>query len=102
MSTGAAPKRSKPILQVKPAAAPGSVTVVANHSVVVGKTSKRALFNSQYSADGGKTWTDGPSSPLATFAITGLTPLATYAIRVRPIVGKVTGEWTQAVTIPVR
>lgn len=103
MSVAQVATRDKPALQAKPGTAPGGVILVANETLLVGKgVHKKALFNWQMSADGGKTWTTLPPTPLATTEVTGLTSLATYAFRVSVTVGKVVGEWSQAVTIVVR
>lgn len=102
MSVAQVTTHDKPVLQAKQGAAPGSVILVANETVLVGKgVHKKALFNWQMSADGGKTWTALPPTPLATTEVAGLTSLATYAFRVSVTVGKVTGEWSQAVTVVV-
>ena len=103
MDAAKLPVSAKPILQAKPGTQPGSVILVANETLLVGRgVHKKALFNWQMSADGGKTWTALPATPLATTEVTGLTSLTTYAFRVSVTVGKVTGEWSQAVTIVVR
>jgi hypothetical protein len=90
------------VLEAKLGTASGSVVLRANETLLVGRgVRKRAAFNWQLSADGGKTWTNAPSTPLASTAIDGLTPLTTYAFRVCVTVSKATGEWSQAVTLLV-
>jgi hypothetical protein len=89
----------KPILEalLVPASA-GTVRLVANASLLVGSSKAKTQFNWQMSLDG-KTWTNLPSTPLATTEVTGLTPLTAYWFRVNVTLGKVTGAWTQAVTV---
>jgi hypothetical protein len=103
MAIGKIPAHAKPILQAKLGTQSGAVVLVANAGLLVGKgVSKKVTFNWQLSADGGKTWTLCPSTPLANTGIESLTPLTTYAFRVGVTVSKVTGEWSQAVTLLVR
>jgi hypothetical protein len=97
------PTSNKPVLVAKPGQLPGSVLLVANGSVLVGKgVRKKAVFNWQSSADGGKTWVSLPATPLAKTAVSGLTAALTYAFRVSVTVANVTYDWSQAVTIMVR
>jgi hypothetical protein len=103
MAIGKVPTYAKPILQAKLGAQSGAVVLVANASLLVGKrVTKKVTFNWQLSADGGKTWTGAPSTPLASTEIGNLTPLTTYDFRVGATVSKVTGEWSQAVALLVR
>jgi hypothetical protein len=103
MDAAKLPVSAKPILQAKPGTQPGSVILVANETLLVGRgVHKKALFNWQMSADGGKTWLALPATPLASTEVLGLASLTTYAFRVSVTVAKVTGEWSQAVTIVVR
>jgi len=103
MTIGKVPARAKPVLEAKEGTQPGSVVLSANERLLVGASvHKKTLFNWQMSADGGKTWTALPATPFASTEVTGLTPLTTYAFRVCVTVAKVTGEWSQAVTILVR
>jgi hypothetical protein len=103
MSVARVTTRDKPVLQAKPGTAPGSVILVANERLLVGRgVHNKALFNWQMSADGGKTWTPLAATPLATTEVSGLTSLTTIAFRVCVTVGKVTGEWSQAITVLVK
>ena len=97
------PVRTKPVLQAKQGVQSGTVTLRANRTLLVGRgVRKMVTFNWEVSADGGKTWTAAPSTPLATTTITGLTPLVTYAFRVCVTVSKIVGEWSQLVLLLVR
>jgi hypothetical protein len=81
-------------------ATPGVVHLVANASLLVGKSRAKTQFNWQMSVDG-KTWTNLPSTPLADTEVAGLALLSTYSFRVSVTLGKVVGEWTQAVSVTV-
>jgi hypothetical protein len=103
MTIAKPPSYVKPVIQAKQGAQSGVVTVVANETVLVGKgVKKKSTFNWQFSPDGGKTWNSVPSTPLADTTISGLTPLTAYSFRVSVTVSRVTGEWSQAVSILVR
>jgi hypothetical protein len=96
-------KRSKAILTATLTPAGGLVHLEANASLLKGtaSASRKAQFNWECSGDGGKTWNGVASTPYARTDVTGLTPMSTYSFRVSVTVGKVTGAWSQAVTILV-
>jgi hypothetical protein len=103
MAVAKSPQHVKPVLQAKQGLQSGTVLLIANATLLIGRgVRKRAIFNWEMSADGGKTWTPLPSTPLASTTVTGLTPLTTYAFRVSVTVSKTVGEWSQAVTLLVR
>jgi hypothetical protein len=103
MATAKTPVHNKPALAATQGPVPGSAKLVANATLLVGRNvRKRVTYNWQLSADGGKTWTLLPSTPLASTIAEGLTPLTTYSFRVSPTVSKTPGEWSQAVTLLVR
>jgi hypothetical protein len=103
MAIARVPSFHKPALAAKLGTQSGSVILEANATLLVGKNvSKKATFNWEYSAGGGKTWIAAPSTPLTTTTIVGLTPLTTYEFRVCATVSKSTGEWSQAVSLLVR
>jgi hypothetical protein len=81
----------------------GTVLLDANRTLLVGAAdaSKKAYFNWQWSLDGGKTWTSVTPTPLASTEVPGLTLLSTYSFRVSVTVSKVTGPWSQAVSLLV-
>jgi hypothetical protein len=102
MAVAASTAYARPVLRARPGSQPGAVLLVANPSLLVGKrSSKRVLFNWQLSADGGRTWSSAPATPLAGTEIPGLAPLTTYAFRVCVTVSRTTREWSQAVTLLV-
>jgi hypothetical protein len=95
--------QAKPVLHAKQGTQSGCVILVANETLLVGRgVHKKRLFNWQMSADGGKTWTLLPPTPLASTEVTGLTPGTTYAFRVSATVARMTGDWSQPVSIMVR
>ncbi len=103
MAVAGSPMHAKPVLAADQGEAPGSAKLVANATLLVGRgVRKRVTFNWQLSPDGGKTWTNLPSTPLATTTAEGLTPMTTYAFRVSVTISKTQGEWSQAVTLFVR
>ncbi len=102
MVVAKAPSTTKPILSAELGVEPGSVSLRANATMLVGKgVSKRPTFNWQLSIDGGKTWSIAPSTPLSKTVIENLTPMTTYAFRVSATVANVAGEWSQPVSILV-
>jgi hypothetical protein len=96
------PKRQKVVLAAALTTTPGLVTLAANRSALVAKAdlSKSVTFNWQWSTDG-KTWTNAGSTPLASTEIAGLTLMTTYTFRVSVTVSRVTGAWSQPVSIVV-
>jgi len=92
----------KPILQAQLTTTQGTVKLIANATVLLGKASasKKATFHWQYSTDG-KTWIDGGSTPYAKTSIPNLTLMTTYTFRVSVTVGETTGQWSQAVSLLV-
>lgn len=103
MTVAKTAKHDKPVLRATPGAQPGTASVVANASALVGRrNSKKVVFNWQISADGGKTWSNGPSTPLARADFAGLASMTSTSFRVSVTVSKTVGEWSQSVTILVR
>jgi hypothetical protein len=93
---------TKPVLSGELMAAPGTVHLVANRTVLVGKANanKQVTFNWQYSTNG-TSWTSAASTPYASTEIPGLTLMTAYSFRVSVTVSKVTGPWSQAVSLVV-
>jgi hypothetical protein len=96
------PARSKAVLTAELLPASGTVYLVANRSVLVGKAraGKQVTFNWQWSTDG-KTWTTASATPYASTEIPGLTLMTTYSFRVSVTIANVADAWSQAVTIVV-
>ena len=98
---GAVHGHQKPALAAKLTPLPGVARLDANRSLLGGPANagKRAMLSWQMSEDGGKTWIDLKATPYATTEVPGLTLLSTYSFRVNVTVAKVTGAWSQAVTL---
>jgi len=90
----------KAVLQAKLTTTPGVVKLLANASILAGKTSKSVTFNWQWSLDG-KTWNSLASTPLADTLVPNLTLLTTYQFRVSVTVSRTTGDWSQPVGLMV-
>ena len=82
---------------------PGTVHLDAYALLLVGQADigKKSLFNWQCSADEGVTWNGLRATTYANTDVVGLALLATYRFRVSVTVGKVTGAWSQPVSILV-
>lgn len=103
MAVAKVPLHDKPVLQAKQGAQSGTVALIANATLLIGRgVRKKATFNWEMSADGGKTWLPLPSTPIASTTVAGLTPATTYAFRVCVTVSKTVGEWSQPVMLLVR
>jgi hypothetical protein len=101
MVVGRVPIFAKAVLAAKLApAGSGIVHLIANATVLVGKTQKKRAFNWMWSLDG-KTWTSAPSTPFASTLIAGLTLGSTYWFRVSVTIAKTQGEWSQPVSLQV-
>ena len=76
--------------------------LIANASILVGgRRSKFVTFHWQWSIDGGKTWTDAGSTPLADTLVPNLTLMTPYQFRVAATVSRSTGAWSQPVGLLV-
>ena len=95
MSLRVSPSKHKSDLAVKHVTS-GTVKVVA-------KASKAARAHDwQYSADGGKTWTQVPPTLAARTTITGLTPGQTVVFRHRAITKTGASDWSEPVSLIVQ
>lgn len=102
MQAKKAPLHDKAILQAKLVAGqPGAVQLIGNAALLCAGSKKRPTFNWQSSVDGGKSWATAPSTPHADTVITNLPLGVTAELRVSVTLGKVTGDWSQAVAILV-
>jgi hypothetical protein len=82
---------------------PGVVHLDANAALLVGPAdaAKKVTFHWAWSGDAGKTWNDVRSTPYANTDIPGLAPMSTYSFRASVTIGKITGAWSQAVSLLV-
>ena len=93
----------KAALAAKLTTTPGVVHLDANASLLLGPAAahKKATFNWQWSGDAGKTWNDARSTPYGNTDVAGLALMTTHLFRVSATIGKVTGAWSDAVTLLV-
>ncbi len=100
MKAGTTPHRSKPVIAATLGVASGSAVLVANRTILVGRTKSHVTFTWQSSVDG-KTWTTLSATPLAHTTVTGLTPLTTVWFRVGVIIATAEGPWSQPVSLVI-
>jgi predicted phage tail protein len=81
------------------AAKPGPVSGVAK--VTAAAASRRASYEWQYSADGGKTWVTAPATLQARTTIAGLTAGSTVQFRYRAVTKTGEGDWSQPASLMV-
>jgi hypothetical protein len=90
------PVRTKRVFAAKFGPVSGSVHLVTNTAA------RRASYEWQYSADGGKTWVSAPSTLQAKTTIPGLTPGATVLFRYRAVTKTGEGDWSQSQSLIVK
>ena len=90
-----APTRHTRVLAAKPGRISGDATVTA---VVA---ARRASYEWQYSADGGKTWITAPATLQARTTVPGLVPGSTAQFRYRAVTKAGEGDWSQPVSLLV-
>ena len=101
MAVAIAPTRNDPILKVTDGFQSGTVTLDAHAALLAGKSGRKALFNWQWTTDGGKVFNDAPSTFHAKTMIANLTPLTMVGFRVSVTGVNGLGEWSQLVTVLV-
>jgi hypothetical protein len=95
MAVRKAPTRRARAFEANPGAVSGTAAVVAVTA------SRRASYEWQYSADGGKTWILAPATLQAKTTIAGLVAGATVLFRYRPVTKAGEGDWSQAVSLVI-
>lgn len=90
------PVHAKRTFTAKPGAVSGSVLLVTDAAA------RRAFYEWQYSADGGKTWVSAGSTLKASTTVAGLTPGASVMFRYRAGTKTGEGDWSQTATIIVK
>ena len=93
MGTGKVRRRAKRVFAVKHGPLSGSV------ALVTASAGKRASYEWQYSADGGKTWQETRATLRASTTISGLVPGASYLFRARPVIKTGDTEWCQPLSL---
>jgi hypothetical protein len=96
MAVRKATSRAKAPFAVKSGAVSGSVLLEAKAA------GRRAAYDWEWSADGGKTWTAAPSTLQAKTTIVGLPVGTTVQFRFRAIVKSGEGDWSQPLALVVR
>ena len=92
----------RPILKVTRGQASGTVELVAAVGLLVGSQSNRKrIFHWQWTVDGGKTFTDAPSTPTGKCSLANLTPLSVVGFRTKVTTTAQPGEWSPIVSIVV-
>jgi predicted phage tail protein len=81
------------------AAKPGPVSGVAK--VTAAAASRRASYEWQYSADGGKTWVTAPATLQAKTTVAGLVPGSTVQFKYRAVTKTGEGDWSQPLSLLV-
>ena len=89
------PTRKARVFAAKPGTVSGAATVIA------ATAARRASYEWQYSADGGKTWVSAPSTLQAKTTIAGLTPGGTVHFKGRSVTKTGEGDWSQPVSLVV-
>jgi hypothetical protein len=69
--------------------------------VVAASAARRASYEWQYSADGGKTWITAPATLQAKTKISGLAQEATVQFKYRAVTKTGEGDWSQVVSLMV-
>jgi hypothetical protein len=90
----------KPLLQAVLGDVEGMVHVIANASVLTGRSKKKATFNWQWRANDSAIWQSVASTP---YADTEIGPLGagTYQFRASVTLGRTTGTWTDPVNLSI-
>ena len=77
-------------------------TVSGSVKLVASSAARRASYEWEYSADGGKTWVVTPVTLQAKTSIAGLTPGASVTFRYRGVTKTGEGDWSQPISFIVR
>ena len=90
------PVRAPRVFAAKPGAVSGTVTLVTDSAA------RRASYEWEYSADGGKTWVLLPVTLQAKTTVTGLAVGATVLFRYRPVTKTGEQDWSQGISLLVK
>lgn len=92
---------NKPFLRAVQMVPSTTVLVIANVGLLKVGLKGRIFFNWQYTANGGQSWVNMPSTPHGQTEIAALAPMQTYGFRVNVTHRKGTTAWSDAVTLLV-
>jgi hypothetical protein len=84
------------VFAATPGVVPGTVKLVTPSA------GPRSSYDWSYSADGGKTWVEVPSTVQAKTIVTGLSTGAAVQFRYRAVTKKGQGDWSQPVSLTVK
>ncbi len=101
-TVASAPVHDNPVLKVKNGASPGTVHLDANVAKLAGRSGKKTCFNWQWTADGGRTFNDAPSTPHGKTTIAKLPPLTMVGFRVSVTDVRGSARWSPVVSILVQ
>ncbi len=88
--------RQKAVFAAKPGAVSGTVDLTAK------VVARRASYEWDWSADGGKTWTTLPSTLQAKTTVPNLPVGTTASFRFRAVTKAGQGDWSQIVTLLIK
>jgi hypothetical protein len=92
----------KPVLRNKAALAAKAGPTSGTVHLVAKSVTRRASYEWQWSADGGKTWNLAPSTLQAKTTILGLPVATSVEFRFRSVTKAGEGDWSQVVTFVVK
>ena len=102
MICSAARGYSKPAIKITHGAAPCTVDLVAATGALLGgRSSKNKVFHWQWTADGGRTFTDAPATSTGKTTIANLPPLTVLGFRSKVTTSTTSGAWSPVVSIVV-
>ncbi len=96
MTVRKVPVRPKRAFEVRPGPLSGSVKILTPSA------GHRVCYDWEYSADGGATWQQVPTSLQARTTVSGLQPGATYEFRYRVVTKSGAGDWSSPVSFKVQ
>jgi hypothetical protein len=96
MSVRKTPARPPRVFDATPGPVAGSVKLVTTTAA------RRASYEWEYSADGGKTWVAAPPSLQSKTTVTGLPSATMMQFRVRAVTKAGAGDWTDPVSLVVQ
>jgi hypothetical protein len=96
MNVKKVPNRAPRVFGAKQGAVSGSAALITRSA------GRRASYDWEYSADGGKTWQAAPSTVQAKTVVSGLQPGVGYAFRYRTVTKTGVSDWSVPTTLVVK